>query len=320
MIHIIVPVLLTALSVSLLPTFPASAQPSVQQTSEPVAATATPPAAAAFTTGLLWKIEAPRDSSSADTTPDYLFGTMHSDDPQITVVPEPVQHALTASDSFCMEMVPDTEAMMSMGKSMLLADGKTLQVVVGEKLFEQLTPLMVKRGIPAQALATFKPWAVFLTLSMPPQKTGMFLDLVLYESAKQQDKRLCGLETAEEQTRIFEETPLADQILLLEQIVKDPNAVDTQLAQLTERYLAHDIGGLLALSREFDDETLEERKRAEAFLRRLIDERNVIMVERMLPRLRQESALIAVGALHLPGEKGILHLLTERGYTVSVVY
>ena len=120
--------------------------------------------------------------------------------------------------------------------------------------------------------------------------------------------------------RIFEETPLADQILLLEQIVKDPDAVDTQLAQLTARYLAHDIGGLLALSREFDDETLEERKSAEAFMRRLIDDRNVSMVERMLPRLRQESAFIAVGALHLPGEKGILQLLTERGYTVSAVY
>jgi len=318
MTHLVFRVLLAFLSVSLLPTYPAKAQQSVQQTGESNAETA-PSHEGAFSKGLLWKIEAPRSSSTTDDTPDYLFGTMHSDDPRISIVLEKAQHALAASNSFCMELLLDTTAIMTLSKSMLLTNGKTLQTVVGEPLFEQLTPLMMKRGIPVEALALFKPWAVFLTLSVPPQKTGMVLDLVLYESAKQQDKLLCGLETAEEQVRIFEDTPLADQILLLEQIVKDPPALDTQLAQLTEKYLAHDIGGLLALSREFDDATPQGQKSAEAFLGRLIDDRNVSMVERMLPHLRQGSAFIAIGALHLPGEKGILQLLTERGYTVSVV-
>lgn len=310
--------LLVSISVSLLLPVSAKAQPLAQQTSEPNAETTTPQGGV-FTKGLLWKIEAPESSSTADT-PDYLFGTMHSDDPHITTVPEKVQHALAASDSFCMEMVPDTTAMMTMSKSMVFTNGKTLQAVIGDELFKQLTPLMMQRGIPAQALVMFKPWAAFLTLSVPPQKTGMFLDLVLYEKAKQQHKRLCGLETAEEQVIVFEETSLEDQILLLQQIVKDPHAPDKQLARLTERYLARDIGGLIALSHEFDDATPQEQKSAEAFLRRLIDDRNVHMVERMLPRLQRGSAFIAVGALHLPGEKGILQLLAERGYTVSVVY
>jgi uncharacterized protein YbaP (TraB family) len=203
---------------------------------------------------------------------------------------------------------------------MLLTSGKTLQAVIGEQLFEQLTPLMVKRGIPAQAVPLFKPWAVYLTLSVPPQKTGRFLDLILYESAKQQNKPVCGLETAEEQVAVFEQVSLEDQILLLKQIVKDPEALDQQLKQLTEKYLARDIAGLLALSQEFDDATPQEQKSGEALLRRVIDDRNLLMVERMLPRLQQGSVFIAVGALHLPGEKGILQLLTERGYRVSVVY
>jgi uncharacterized protein YbaP (TraB family) len=310
--------LLASISVSLVLPVPATAQSLAQQTSEPNAETATPQGGV-FTKGLLWKIEAPESSSTADA-PDYLFGTMHSDDPQITTVLEKVQHALTASDSFCMEMVPDTAALMIMSKSMVFTNGKTLQAVIGDQLFKQLTPLMMKRGIPAQALAMFKPWAVFLTLSVPPQKTGMFLDLVLYEKAKQQHKMLCGLETAEEQVIVFEETSLEDQILLLQQIVKDPHAPDKQLAQLTEKYLARDLMGLIDLSHEFDDATPREQKSAAAFLRRLIDDRNVRMVERMLPRLERGATFIAIGALHLPGEKGILQLLTERGYTVSVVY
>ena len=318
MTQLIFRLLLVAICLSLLSTFPVTAQPLAQDTNERNAKTATQPGGA-FTKGLLWKIEAPGSSPTPDT-PDYLFGTMHSDDPHITTVPEKVQHALTASDSFCMEMVPDMTAMLTMSKSMLLTNGKTLQTLVGKQLFEQLTPLMMKRGIPNQARAMFKPWAVFLTLSVPPQKTGMFLDLVLYESAKHQNKPVCGLETAEEQVGVFEGTSLEDQILLLQQIVKDPRAQDKQLEQLTEKYRARDIGGLIALSQEFEDSTPQEQKSAEAFLRRLIDDRNVRMVERMLPRLQQGSVFIAVGALHLPGEKGILQLLTERGYTVSVIY
>lgn len=319
MTQLIFRLLLASISVSLLLTLPAKAQPIAQETSEHKTETAAWQGGT-FTKGLLWKIEAPGSPSTTLDTPDYLFGTMHSDDPQITTIPEKVQHALTASDSFCMEMVPDMTAMLTMGKSMLLTNGKTLQAVVGEQLFEQLTPLMGKRGIPAQALVMFKPWAVFLTLSVPPQKTGRFLDLVLYENAKRQNKPVCGLETAEEQVSVFEGTALEDQVLLLRQIVKDPHAQEKQLKQLTEKYLARDIGGLLTLSQEFDEATPQEQKSAEAFLHRLIDDRNVRMVERMLPHLQQGSTFIAVGALHLPGKKGILQLLTERGYTVSVVY
>jgi uncharacterized protein YbaP (TraB family) len=317
-LHIFRLVFASTISVFLLSTFSAKAQTVVQETDESNGG-ATTQNVGAFTTGLLWKIETPASSPSVGTS-SYLFGTMHSDDPRIAVVPEEVQQALTVSESFCMEMLADMTAMMTMSKIMLFTNGNTLQAIVGEQLFEQLTPLMRKRGIPAQALTMFKPWAVYLTLSVPPQKTGRFLDLVLYESAKQQNKPVCGLETAEEQVDVFERTPLEDQILLLQQIVKDPGALDKQLEQLTEKYLTRDIAGLIALSQEFDAATFQEQESTKAFLRRLIDDRNVRMVERMLPRLKQGSAFIAIGALHLPGEKGILQLLTERGYTVSVAY
>ena len=44
------------------------------------------------------------------------------------------------------------------------------------------------------------------------------------------------------------------------------------------------------------------------------------MVDRMAPRLAEGNAFIAVGALHLPGEKGVLNLLQQGGYRVSAVY
>ena len=44
------------------------------------------------------------------------------------------------------------------------------------------------------------------------------------------------------------------------------------------------------------------------------------MVERMEQLLRQGNAFVAVGALHLPGDHGILQLLSDDGYQVTRVY
>ena len=49
----------------------------------------------------------------------------------------------------------------------------------------------------------------------------------------------------------------------------------------------------------------------------LIDKRNANMAERALPHLNAGSVLIAVGAMHLPGEAGLVHLLRERGFEIT---
>ena len=44
------------------------------------------------------------------------------------------------------------------------------------------------------------------------------------------------------------------------------------------------------------------------------------MVERILPYLERGGAFVAVGALHLPGDDGILSLLEKRGIRVRALY
>jgi uncharacterized protein YbaP (TraB family) len=85
-------------------------------------------------------------------------------------------------------------------------------------------------------------------------------------------------------------------------------------------YLKRDLAALQAVGTDLTDTSAEERRGAEAFLDRLVDERNVRMVERMIPRLEEGATFVAVGALHLPGQRGILQLLANRGYKVAAVY
>src|SRR5262245_29261919 len=276
------------------------------------------PPSLSFSKGLLWKIIP--QASSDQTAPSYIFGTIHSEDSRVLRIPEEVQQALQDSARFCMELIPDLTASTSLAQRMVYTDGQNLQDVIGEPLFNQLASLMSKRGIPEQALMIFKPWAVYMTLSMPQARTGVFLDLLLYEEARQQDKPTCGLETAEEQVDVFEETPLDDQVSLLQAIVKNPGATEEQIEKIIPTYLERDLSALQSLSMDLSDVSPQERRGVEMFLSRLIDDRNRKMVERMLPTLEEDPTFFAVGALHLPGSQGILQLLTDRGYKVSVVY
>ena len=59
---------------------------------------------------------------------------------------------------------------------------------------------------------------------------------------------------------------------------------------------------------------------AERLSERLLDDRNVSMMQSMLPLLLQGEAFVAIGALHLPGEGGVLDLLEQRGYRVTRAY
>jgi uncharacterized protein YbaP (TraB family) len=55
-------------------------------------------------------------------------------------------------------------------------------------------------------------------------------------------------------------------------------------------------------------------------LKALIDDRNARMAQRLRPWLRHGGAFIAVGALHLPGEHGLLAVLSAQGLRLTRVY
>jgi uncharacterized protein YbaP (TraB family) len=266
-----------------------------------------------FSHGLLWKIESTTREENPPP-PSYLFGTIHSEDQRVLQLPAAVREALEQSDTFCMELLPDLAATMTLTQHMLYSDGHSLIEAIGQELFDQLSPLMQQRGVPEQALTKFKPWAVYMILSTPPARTGQVLDLLLYEKAAHDGKTLCGIETAEEQVAVFEQTPLADQVTLLKELVSDPRAVDVQVQKMIPLYLQRDLAGLFAINTDEVDPSTE------AFLKRLLDERNQRMFERTHPRIEKGATFIAVGALHLPGQSGLLQLLTAHGYTVSALY
>ena len=261
--------------------------------------------------GLLWEIGRP------DSPPSYLFGTIHSEDPEVIDLAPAVESAFTGSRQVVLEVNLDADAMVSGGAAMLMTDGRRLSEIVGKALFEQAAAALQSRGIPEMVAEHMKPWAAAATLSMPVPETGRVLDVVLFQRAQQAGKPLYGLETIAEQLEVFEGLPLDDQVALLRDAVEQFAGIDAMQAELLAAYKRQDLAALVAINAAAM--ATGDQRLAGEFQRRLIVDRNHRMAERMEPYLKQGGAFVAVGALHLPGEQGLLRLLEQRGYSVRAV-
>ncbi len=260
--------------------------------------------------GLLWKIE------GAAAAPSYLFGTVHSDDPRVTHVPSAVAEVFARSDSFTLEAISNGEGLIEMAEAMYFADARTLETVLGASLYQDTVRALQGRGLPIDDIEKKKPWAVLMALSMPKPRSGLPMDFALQLEATKQGKRTYGLETIAEQVAVFDGLPLADQITLLAHTVANASKLDAQFDELLKAYLTRDLDALVALEvkhRPADDVAYR------VFMDRLVHQRNLRLLERMGPRLKEGNAFIAVGALHLPGEEGLLHLLRRAGYRVTPI-
>ena len=265
-----------------------------------------------FDRGLLWRIEAD------GVAPSYLFGTMHSEDPDVTRLPDAVQQAFDRAGGVTLEVEMNPQALFAMAAASMLTDGTTLETHIGPDLYRRVVEVMASQGKPEIVVAMMKPWAVALSLMMPPSETGMFLDFILYQRALADGKTVSGLETPGEQMAVFESMDARDQIALLEDALDNQPSIQAMLVELKQAYLAGDLKRMVDISnRSMRDSSQRLRER---FEQRLLVDRNHLMAERMQAQLRRGGEFIAVGALHLTGEEGLLNLLVRQGYRVSRVY
>lgn len=265
-----------------------------------------------FDKGILWQVSKPGQTRS------YILGTIHSDDPTVTNLPRQVKKALSESKSFTAELDLDMSAMLQAQMQMFLPNDQSLKKIVGLGRYRKCVNLMSGYGVPEMMVDRMKPWAIAAQLSMPKPKSGVFLDIKLYQLAQQRGFKLHGLETVSEQMGVFESMTEEQQLLMLSHAIRDYPSMPQKVSRLIAYYRDRDLRGMMQYSEEELNSTDPELK--EIMEERLINARNQRMVERMQPQLVEGLAFIAVGALHLPGNKGILQLLEDRGYRVEAVY
>ena len=260
--------------------------------------------------GLLWKI------TKGNNEANYLFGTIHVSDSDVTTLPDLVDKALNGSEQFVMEALPDAAEMLSFSQLMFFKDGQRLEQLIDAPLYKETKSILSAYHLGPDAVSVMKPWAAFLLMNYPPEP-GAALDLVLLSQAQQNGATVAGLESMQEQATIFSDLKMDEQIKLLTDTVCHYDIVEQDFNAMKAFYLKRDLAGLYNYTQRF---TMSEAPVYEKLMKKLIDDRNKNMTERMQAMLDKGKAFIAIGALHLPGKEGVLALLERKGYSVTAIY
>lgn len=271
-------------------------------------------AAQRFDQGLLWRVE------GAGAGASHLFGTIHVDDARVTDLPAEVARTLDAAHSVTVELSFDPSNLLALANRMVLQDGRDLPGIAGAELFQKTAALTAPLGIPEPVLRLFRPWAAALLLMTPPQNPEGVLDYKLARIAAAQGKPVHQLESVDEQVDVFEGMAEPDQVALLKFAVDNYERMPHLVGRLVKAYLARDLAVMSRISREVEEGDADAQRLNDLFVKRVLDVRNVRMAERLQARLAEGGAFIAVGALHLYGDAGLLALLEQRGFRVTRVY
>lgn len=268
-----------------------------------------------FSTGLLWKIGTDTGKSN------YLFGTMHSQDRAVTQFPPGVRLALAQSHFLIIESIINDESNKIFLDSIFFPekeeqDKQKLSDLIEAPIYQYLEETLPDYGVPLEKLPKLKPWAAFTLMGRPKPVNAATLDMVLIQTARSLNKPIISLETMEELLEPMENLSINDQITILNDTVCNHKQIIRNSWELVQLYLARDLAGMMAFSDQphFDEGVFNR------YIQGILYKRNERMLERIIPYLNDGSAFIAVGALHLAGENGLLRVLKNKNYHVTRVY
>ncbi len=256
---------------------------------------------------LLWRVCPPIGEAS------YLYGTFHSRDARAYRFQDSVLSAFEACDIVAGELeVSGTHKLdHAVMNAMLLPSGGSLDRLYNRRDYQRVINGLKDRLGPLAPMCTkLRP---FYTVAMLSEKelgndSSMVLDAWLQQRAVAMHKKVVGLETISEQLSAVERIPLRDQARLLYDVVSR-DGKDNELDHAMTAYAARDLDALMRIVER--DGLPEHADKA------LLEERNARMADRMARHMSGgHRVFAAVGTAHLPGEKGMIQALKDRGFAV----
>lgn len=282
-----------------------------------------------FGDSLLYKLE------KEGVEPSYLFGTMHLTDPRVISIPKQAQEAIDSSDVVAIESVEILDpakaqlALMAKPELTMFVGDDRLSNYLSEDDKKILSEGLAERGMQLALIDRMKPWLLNGMLALPQcelsrkQAGEPFLDIALAQNAEKAGKELVGLETIVEQIDAMASLPMDLHVQGLIDTVSlgdlTEDVIETMIVLYTEGKTATVWPLLRVVGEKYGREDAQDPSGYAEFEEVMVNTRNVTMLNRSLPLLEKGKAFIAVGALHLPGKKGLARLYEKAGYTVTAV-
>jgi len=276
--------------------------------------------------GLLWRIDL------EGAAPSYLFGTMHVSDPRVVQLPDAAKAAFEQAGTVVIETTDILDqskmmaAMLAQPDLMMFTDDTTLFSLMTPEDRAMVEAALSARGIPPASVAKMKPWMIASMVALPACELARkaagapVLDAMLAEQAKAAGREVAGLESAVDQLSAMASLPLDFHVQGLVDTLKLGDAMDDVIETMIILYLDGQTGMFWPFFREALPQSDTDGDGGFVdFEERMVTARNRTMAEGAQAFIRDGSAFIAVGALHLPGPDGVVSLLQKAGYSVEPV-
>ncbi|SEH90834.1 TraB/GumN family protein [Paracoccus alkenifer] len=293
-------------------------------------------AATPYAAGTRWR--ATRDDAVIE-----IVGTYHFPDPRHAPVVAALRPLIAEAGALLVEVTPEGELQLTRALAqdpslMVDADGPTLPERLPPEQWQQLGRAMEARGIPPIMASKMRPWYVATVLGLSPcmietsRRRGASpdaagLDHQLIAAAQDAGTSVLALEPWDSMFAIFAGLTPEEELDMIRAALPAAQLADDYAATTIEAYFRGDIWAIWEFSRldalnssDLPAETVAHQMQLAE--ERLMTARNGNWIA-PLTKAAQEAAtqgrhvVAAFGALHLPGENGVLRLLERDGWTIE---
>ncbi|MBA4492670.1 TraB/GumN family protein [Paracoccus sp. S1E-3] len=286
-----------------------------------------------FHQGILWQAR----KGKARIT---MVGTYHFDDPRHAAMRARLAPVIAEADALLVELGPKEEEQL---KSAMLADPALMMDPTGPTLPERLQPeewkaisaALADRGIPAIVASKMRPWYVAMMMGMSPcmlqqvAATGAAngLDWQLMAEAEGAGIPVVALEPWDTVLKLFGGLTPQQELDMIVYTLPAAQHADDYATTMTDAYFAGDVWQIWEFGRI---DAYRNSGLPKAEVDRLTDEAQVLLMDARnrswiapltaaadAAAARDKGVVAAFGALHLPGENGVLRLLEKAGWTIE---
>lgn len=267
---------------------------------------------------LLWKI-----TGNGLKNPSYLFGTHHLIPIQFLDSVPGLYPAFNSAKMVVSEVVLNNlDATPAIRKAALLPDTITIRGLLNQAEYEFVN----------QELTNTLRMSLDNLNKMHPSLISKLYELELYKKYEHFEENtqsdtyfqlvaakkgipIAGLETVEQQVKLLFPENIKKETQLLVASIRNKEMLIQEMREMNRLYREGNLDALEVLANQSNKQwnvSEEENKK-------LIDDRNINWVKQLPDLIKNNSCFVAVGALHLPGSKGLIKLLKNEGYKVIPV-
>ena len=272
---------------------------------------------------LLWRI-----SGNGLETPSYLFGTHHLMPISFLNTIQGLNEAFESTKQMVgeLDMYDMTALQIQMTHRALMPPNLSYESLLNaEELALLNNTLLSLTGAGLDQWSTKKPAMLSNMITVllyhhyfPETNSGISMDAYFQQKARIRLRPVIGLETIDHQLYVmFDVSSIERQAFLLMCKLIHPDLMRETLHQLHSMYEVFDLHGLYQLWAE--DHPDNPCPNTDCERNALNRDRNIRWLAQLPSIMQEKPSFIAVGALHLPGENGLLQGLRRQGFVVKPV-